>query len=187
MLCIYNIYMARSRYKFLPDDPYPYFITATTVNWLPLFNNPDIASILINSMRYLIESQRVIIFAYVIMENHLHLIAVAKNLSAEIAKFKSYTARKSIDYYLENNNQFILDQLSIYKIKHKTDRCYQLWQEGSHPQRIESESIMAQKIAYIHDNPVRRGYVDHPEHWRYSSARDYAGIEGLLPITMEWD
>jgi REP element-mobilizing transposase RayT len=179
--------MARSRYKFLPDDPYPYFITSTTVNWLPLFNNPDIAGILINSLRYLIESQRTIIFAYVIMENHLHLIAQAKDLSTEIARFKSYTARKSIDYYLENKDHFILDQLSFYKLKHKVDRNYQFWQEGSHPQRIESESMLAQKIAYIHYNPVRRGYVDLPEHWRYSSARDYAGVEGPLPVTMDWE
>jgi putative transposase len=46
--------------------------------------------------------------------------------------------------------------------------------------------MMEQKIAYIHHNPVRRGYVDYPELWRYSSARDYAGIEGLLPVEMEW-
>lgn len=179
--------MTRSRYKFLPDDPYPYFITATTVNWLPLISNPDIATILIDSLRHLIESQRITLFAYVIMENHLHLIALAKDLSAEIAKFKSYTARKAIDYYLENTDQYSLDQLSHYKLKHKVDRAYQFWQEGSHPQRIESESMLDQKIAYIHYNPVRRGYVDLPEHWRYSSARDYAGIDGLLPITMEWD
>jgi putative transposase len=179
--------MARTRYHFLPDDPSPYFVTATTVNWLPLFSNPDITTILINSLRYLIESQRITLLAYVIMENHLHLIAVAKDLLAEVAKFKSFIARKSIDYYLENNNHFILDQLSTFKLKHKVDRSYQFWQEGSHPQRIESESILAQKLAYIHDNPVRRGYVELPEHWRYSSARDYAGVAGLLLVVIAWE
>ena len=33
--------------------------------------------------------------------------------------------------------------------------------------------MLRQKIVYIHNNPVRRGYVDAPEHWRYSSARNY--------------
>ncbi len=178
--------MARSRYKFLTQDSHPYFITATTVNWLPLFSDPGIVSILLGSLCYLVECQRITLFAYVIMENQLHLLAAADDLSGEIAKFKSFTARRSIDYYLERDNQFILDQLAFYKLKHKSDRSYQFWQEGSHPQRIENESVMTQKVAYIHHNPVRRGYVDLPEHWRYSSARNYTGIPGLVPVTMEW-
>jgi putative transposase len=179
--------MPRTRYKFLPQDPYPYFLTATTVNWLPLFSNPDITAILIESLQFLITSQRITLYAYVIMENHLHLIAQAEDLSTEIARFKSYTARKSIDYYLDNQHQFILDQLSHNKLRHKKDRTYQFWQEGSHPQRIEAEAVFAQKLAYIHNNPVRRGYVDLPEHWRYSSARDYAGVDGLLPVVIDWE
>ena len=178
--------MARSRYRFLNQDTCPYFITATTVNWIPLFTTPEIASILLDSLRFLVESRRITLFAYVIMENHVHLIASSADLSSEIAKFKSFTARKSIDFYLECKNSFILDQLAFNKLKHKKDRPYQFWQEGSHPQRMEDHSLMAQKVAYIHANPVRRGYVDLPEDWRYSSARDYAGMAGLLPISMEW-
>ena len=41
---------------------------------------------------------------------------------------------------------------------------------------------MRQKLDYIHRNPVKRGYVDLAEHWRYSSARNYAGVEGLIDI-----
>jgi hypothetical protein len=48
-----------------------------------------------------------------------------------------------------------------------------VWQEGFHPQRIDSDAMMQQKIHYIHQNPVRRGFVDAPEEWRYSSARNY--------------
>jgi len=178
--------MARTRYQFLPGDPCPYFVTATTVNWLPLFGNPDIVAILLDSLQYLVVHERIMLFAYVIMENHLHLIASANDLSGEISKFKSFTARKSVDYYLEQNNQFVLDQLAFYKLKHKTDRSFQFWQEGSHPERIENGLMMEQKITYIHQNPVRRGYVDLPEHWRYSSARNYADMEGLLPVVKVW-
>jgi putative transposase len=46
--------------------------------------------------------------------------------------------------------------------------------------------MMQQKIEYIHQNPVKRGYVDLAEHWRYSSARDYAGSERLLPVDKSW-
>jgi len=35
-------------------------------------------------------------------------------------------------------------------------------------------------------NPVKRGYVDQPEHWPYSSARNYLGLPGLIPVVTEW-
>jgi hypothetical protein len=41
---------------------------------------------------------------------------------------------------------------------------------------------MRQKLDYIHHNPVKRGYVDIAEHWRYSSARSYMGSDGLIEI-----
>ena len=45
---------------------------------------------------------------------------------------------------------------------------------------------MIEKIEYIHNNPVKRGYVDEPHHWRYSSARDYQGDRELLEIERMW-
>ena len=44
--------------------------------------------------------------------------------------------------------------------------------------------MLMQRLAYIHNNPVKRGYVDLPEHWRYSSARAYAGENALLPVVL---
>ncbi|SPD73303.1 hypothetical protein PITCH_A180005 [uncultured Desulfobacterium sp.] len=69
---------------------------------------------------------------------------------------------------------------------HKADRAFQFWQEGVHPEWIQNEEMMRQKVHYIHQNPVERGYVDMPEHRRYSTARNYLGIEGLLEVCTEW-
>jgi putative transposase len=63
---------------------------------------------------------------------------------------------------------------------------YHLWQVGDHPQQIQSDEMMLQKLEYIHNNPVRRGYVDEPTHWRYSSARNYAGLPGLIDVVTDW-
>jgi len=49
---------------------------------------------------------------------------------------------------------------------------------------MSETSMFIQRLAYIHDNPVERGYVDLPEQWRYSSARAYLGEESLLPIVL---
>ena len=91
-----------------------------------------------------------------------------------------------IDYLSERHVQTLLDGLEYHKVAHKTDRQFQLWQEGSHPKIIETEVMLRQKLAYIHDNPVRRGYVDDPAHWRYSSARNYAKMQSLVPVTTDW-
>ena len=80
----------------------------------------------------------------------------------------------------------MLELLKMFKRNYKTRSDYQLWEEGSHPQLIESEAVMRQKLEYIHSNPVKRGYVDRPEHWRYSSARNYLGLDGLIEVDMGW-
>jgi hypothetical protein len=51
---------------------------------------------------------------------------------------------------------------------------------------ILGEEMMRNKIEYIHQNPVKRGFVDEPWHWRYSSARNYQGMDGLIDVDMDW-
>ena len=174
--------MSRSRYKIIEKNK-PHFVTCTTIQWLPLFSSPSAARFLLDSLSFFQEHSRMTIYAYVIMENHVHMILSSPRLSKEIGIFKSYTARQIIDFFKERHAHHILQMLHYHKLAHKKDRQYQLWQEGSHPQAIINEEMMLQKIEYIHYNPVKRGYVDAPEHWRYSSARNYAGDEGLLGIT----
>jgi putative transposase len=123
---------------------------------------------------------------FVILENHLHLIAQSPDLPAEIGSFKSWTAKRLLDVLKEQRAERILKQLAFYKKAHKHDRDYQVWEEGSHPEQIQSHAMMLQKIEYIHQNPVKRGYVDNPVHWRNSSARIYAGEIGVLNIDREW-
>ena len=76
----------------------------------------------------------------------------------------------------------ILEQIAFYKKAHKIQTTYQLWQEGFQPKLIKDEKMMIETINYIHQNPVKRGYVDVAKHWRYSSARDYEDIKGLIDV-----
>ena len=118
--------MANSRYKIL-NPQQPHFLTMTVVNWLPVFATRPIAQILLDSLQFLQEQKRLTLYAYVILENHAHLVAQADDLSKEIGDFKSYTARSVIDYLHAKNAQRVLKQLGYYKLQHKTDRRYQLW------------------------------------------------------------
>ena len=84
--------MPRSRYR-IYENQSVHFLTCTVVNWLPLFSSPAVVDILYASWRFLQVHARLTLYAYVIMENHLHLIAASPDLSKEIGDFKSFTAR----------------------------------------------------------------------------------------------
>jgi REP element-mobilizing transposase RayT len=177
--------MGRSRYQF-GESPFPHFLTCTVVGWLPVFTRPETVQIVLDSWRFLQDQDRMVLLGYVILENHLHFIAAAEDLPKEVADFKSYTARRIIDHLNDRYVETLLDGLRYHKARHKGDREFQLWQEGSHPKAIETEEMLRQKLEYIHNNPVKRGYVEDPTHWRYSSARNYARIESLVPVTVDW-
>ena len=176
--------MGRSRYK-ITHRELPHFITLTVLHWIPVFTRPETVTILLESLK-LLSKEGLNIYAYVVLENHCHFIVQSKALDRDIARYKSYTAKKIIQYLAENNVRQILEQLAFYKKAHKNDRAYQFWQEGVHPELIQTDEMMMQKIEYIHHNPVKRGYVDKAEHWRYSSARDYSGQPGLLEVCRQW-
>jgi len=160
-------------------------MTCSTVEWIPLFSHPQLAAILLDSLQFLQDQDRLTLHSYVVMENHIHLIASAEDLSKQIGQFKSFTARSIVDWLKTNTpKSYWLERLATEKLAHKTGQRYQVWQEGSHPQVITSEDMLRQKIAYIHNSPVKRGYVDDPAHWRYSSCRDYLGETGLLPVSI---
>jgi hypothetical protein len=74
----------------------------------------------------------------------------------------------------------------MLKLSHKTESEYQVWEEGSKPKQIDTDKVMDQKLDYMHNNPLKRGYVDDPVHWRYSSARNYAGLPGLIEVITDW-
>jgi len=120
------------------------------------------------------------------LENHLHAVLQAPDLKKEIHGFKSYTAGQLLKCLEEHGAHRLLKLLEYFKKGYRKDHQHQVWEEGGHPQLIQDEAMLRQKVEYIHQNPVKRGYVDRPEHWRYSSARDYLGEAGLLEIEKNW-
>ena len=176
--------MTRSRYRFA-DERRPHFLTCTVVAWLSIFNRTEAVEVLLDSWRFL-QREGLTLYGYVILDNHLHWIGAHDDLGRAVARFKSFTARRIIQLLKEKNALTILEQLEFYKLRHKTDQEHQFWQEGSHPQVIEDDEMMLQKLEYIHNNPIRRGFVDEAADWRYSSARNYAGRPGLIEVTTDW-
>jgi hypothetical protein len=177
--------MTRTRYRF-GRAWQPHFLTTTIVAWLPIFTRPEAVQILLDSWAFLQAKGRIKLLGYVILENHAHWIASAEDLSKEVGDFKSYTAKQIVELLESRGARTLLEQLAYYKLRHKVEQDYQVWHEGSHPEEIEGDEMMWQKLEYAHNNPVKRGYVDEAVHWRYSSARNYARQRGLIEVCTEW-
>ena len=172
----------RSDYK-IHDPEGMYFITSTVIEWIPIFTTRPYFDILVSSIQYCQAHYGLAVFAWVILDNHFHLICRNTELSKVMQSLKRHTAKMIIQQLEEDQKKWVLDLLSFYKKRHKNESDHQLWQEGVHPQQIISDEMLNQKIKYIHFNPVKRGYVAEPEHWIYSSAGNYIfGRKGVVEI-----
>ncbi|MEW6657523.1 MAG: transposase [Thermodesulfobacteriota bacterium] len=171
----------RTRYRII-EDSHPYFLTCTIIEWLPVFTRKPYFEIIIDSLKYCRERKGLKIFAYVVLDNHLHLVAHGERLPETIKEFKSFTAQGIIKLATEEGKDWLLNQFKFFKARHKQESRHQVWQEGFHPQLVISEEMLSQKVEYIHDNPVKAGLVERAEDWLYSSAKNYLGQAGMLEI-----
>ena len=55
----------------------------------------------------------------------------------------------------------------------RNNKNHQFWKQDNHPMLLATDKFIAQKLSYLHENPVRAGFVREPWHWQYSSAIDY--------------
>jgi putative transposase len=160
----------RSRYKVF-DDQYTYFITSSIHCWVPLIIDESLFEIIIDGLVFAQRKKGLEIYAYVIMLNHIHAV-IGHNNSSEIPNiirdFKKHTS-KEIKKHLCTLGRYS----NHYWLKPSKQQGTKVWQEGYHPIAIFSETVLEQKIEYIHQNPVKKGYVAKPEDWKYSSARNY--------------
>ncbi len=121
------------------------------------------------------------------MTNHIHLIVESKEgtfLEAIIRDFKRYTTQEIIKL-IKNDNRKYLSWIINNSLQKKSTNKGQIWQSSNCPVVISSERMLNIKLNYIHNNPVKKGYVDYPSEWKYSSAKYYQdGIEGPVKITV---
>jgi REP element-mobilizing transposase RayT len=158
-------------------------VTSTTVNWLPVFTTAACCDVIVKSLSYCRAQKGLKIYAWVILENHFHALVAGPNLAATLAALKKFTAREVLAQLKTEGREWLLNQLEYFRASHKTSSQHQVWQEGVHPQAMVSDEIMLQKMEYVHNNPVKRGLVAAPEHWRYSSAHEWlSGAEPVLRV-----
>jgi REP element-mobilizing transposase RayT len=153
-----------------------YYVTTTIVEWQYVFVNIPLFETLIESLKYCIATKGLHLHGYVLMPTHAHYLVSAEpatHLSDILRDYQRFTSHR-ITELLEASNQKEL--LLMFRTAAEQDRrgnTYRVWQEGFHPVAIETEKFFQEKLEYIHQNPVRKGFVEQPEQWKYSSARNY--------------
>lgn len=152
-----------------------YFCTDTIVGWQYIFTSPPFFETIIQSLKFCQSEKGLRVHGYVIMPNHLHTILSARdgNLSDILRDFKRFTSKSISQLLEETQNSKLLKYFSSAAKRIGRGNEFKIWQIGSHPEAIISHEFFSQKLNYIHENPVRKGFAEQPEHWRYSSARNY--------------
>jgi len=177
------------KYKF-HDNRKLYFVTFTVVEWLDIFIREEYRGIIYDSLRYCQKNKGLDIYGYCIMTNHLHLIIGTETgvLSDIVRDFKSFTSRsirKLMEAHCgESRKKWMLDILVQAGRDNKRNNDWQLWQQHNHSIELNNLKIFEQRLNYIHQNPVKAGFIGSPEYWLNSSAAVYYGV-GECPIEVK--
>ena len=147
------------------------FFTATCLNWQNLLAREKHVEIVLSSLKFLVDENRIWLYGYVLMPNHVHILWrkqdfwLDKNIQQQFLK---YTAQQIKFNLIENHP----DELKNYKSS-QADREYHFWERRPFIASINNRKILEQKLDYIHYNPIRKGLCILPEDYKYSSAKYY--------------
>lgn len=164
-----------------------YFLTFQVVNWVDIFSRKIYRDIILDSFTFCRKEKGLKLWGYVIMTNHVHCILRAKNrnLPDIIHDFKRFTASeiiKTINQIPESRRDWMIKRFEFAAKYNARNSQHQFWTHDNHAELIMHQPFFLQKLNYIHQNPVRAGWVERPEDWLYSSMRNYAGLESLIEI-----
>jgi len=171
--------MSGDRYKILEQNGV-YYITITVVYWVDIFTRKDYRHIIVDSLKYCQKEKGLVLYAWVLMSNHLHIIAKAEdgyNMSDILRDFKKFTSKqiiKTIKEIPESRREWLLHKFEYAGKNLKRISNYKFWKDANHAILLDNEKIMQQKLEYIHNNPVVSEIVEEVQEYIYSSAKFYA-------------
>ncbi len=154
----------------IKDELATHFVTFTVHQWVDVFTRQDYVDIFLNSLRYCQKEKGLLVYAWVVMTNHVHLILRSEkeplsDIIRDIKKFTSSQILKAID----NNPKESRKRWLLWLLQKDNKRIF--WQAGYHGEEIMTANFMQSKLDYIHNNPVRAGWVSIAEEYTNSSAK----------------
>jgi REP element-mobilizing transposase RayT len=150
-----------------------YYLTLTVQRWYYLFDRHNRWQILADSIRYCQDNKGLKLNGYVFMLNHIHLIVTSPDVAGFLRDFKRFTSKK-----LKENLE--ATEPTVLRLFVDAEGSYAFWMETNAPKKIENPDFYVQKLNYVHENPVRKNYVAHPEHWVWSSANPDSALQVVI-------
>jgi putative transposase len=119
------------------------------------------------------------LWAYVLMPEHVHLLVWPTeseyNISQFLSTLKGSVAKRAVAFVKRHAPSFLPRMMDLQP---NGKHCLRFWQRGGgYDRNLWEPRPIWEMIDYIHANPVRRGLCERPEHWPWSSAGGYRGLE----------
>ena len=165
-----------------------HYITCVTFDRIPLFQRNKICSLFIDALEATRTKDPFKLIGYVIMPDHIHLLAnpIALNISKVVGRLKGRAATKILKDLRMPGCWDVLDEVKLLQPL-KSGQTHAVWLKDFSSIDIWSHKFIRQKLHYIHMNPVRAGFCDHPAKWLWSSYHAYFPHElGSVPIEIDW-
>lgn len=144
-----------------------HFITFSCYQRLPFLWNEHLRDIFVESLETVRRRYGLRVYGYVVMPEHVHLLVSEPDieiLARAIQALKVSVVRRATDIHTGT-----------------------LWQKRYYDHNVRTYESFIGKLRYIHRNPVKRGLVQKPEDWRWSSFRHYITAEpGCVEIESQW-
>ena len=172
----YNLPGHGHELTFSCHDNRPYLLDEQVCRWL------------IGSINQARRSEDYALVAYVIMPEHVHLLVVPRRFPYDVAQFlrsvKQPPSRR-LSNWLKKHDPQLRDAMCVPS--RTRGPVFRLWLHGpGYDRNVVDERAAHWMVRYIHNNPVRRGLVAHPEDWTWSSARFYVTGEPVPLAVDSW-
>jgi putative transposase len=169
-----------------------YYLTFHVVDWADIFVKPVFKQIIAESLNYFIARKGLTVYSWCLMTNHLQLMASAKQgsqiipLTDEFRKFTTRIILEDIEAESEVRRSWIMKRFRKTSGPFRLNTQFHVWQNRLDAIHIDldNDDLFNQYLEIIHNNPVRERVVSKPEDYLHSSARDYAGVKGLVNIVL---
>jgi putative transposase len=175
------------RVKHYDEPGDAHFLTFSCYHGLPLLNRERTRLWFVDAVAKARRKHRFDLWAWVVMPEHAHLLLWPRAAGYKIEKIlqtiKSSVGVRAIAYLRRHAPAFLA---KLRTVRGGVEE-YHFWQEGpGYDRNTNDPREIHEIIQYIHNNPVRRGLVERPEDWLFSSARVWLGYPNPL-LTIDRD
>jgi hypothetical protein len=168
-----------------------YYFNYCTRDGVDLFIRPVYKQVVVHTLNHFIEHKGLVIYAWCLMSNQLQMFASIKKgfdfaaMESELREFTTAKIHEALETEPESRRQWMMEHFHTSEGLLGLMKKFAVWDPLHLPLQLDFRKCenLVEQFESIHDNPVRERIVDIAVDYKYSSARDYSGMPGLVHIT----